>query len=197
MSGWGAARRAKSGRHARPRRGGVPDAPRAGRVPVPPLPDGAFSAGPGHLPRGWRPLDRCSCNRWAAPPPFGRLPGYMRDPGQGCPVHLSGGFPGRIAPPQRPRPRGAPTRSGARSRRTERGGSHPMPMPHRSSAPDGGRPTGHEPARPAGRGGAPAAPRPGRDAGAPFVPAGRGPGTPGHPFPCRAGRRTCRRPTPP
>lgn len=53
-----------------------------------------------------------------------------------------------------------------------------MPMPHRSSAPDGGRPTGHEPARPAGRGGAPAAPRPGRDAGAPFVPAGRGPGTP-------------------
>ncbi|WUM79378.1 glycogen debranching protein [Streptomyces sp. NBC_00328] len=53
-----------------------------------------------------------------------------------------------------------------------------MPMPHPSSAPDGGRPTGHEPARPAGRGGAPAAPRPGRDAGAPFVPAGRGPGTP-------------------
>ncbi|WP_392973181.1 glycogen debranching N-terminal domain-containing protein [Streptomyces sp. LN245] len=51
-------------------------------------------------------------------------------------------------------------------------------MPHPSSAPDGGRPTGHEPARPAGRGGAPAAPRPGRDAGAPFVPAGRGPGTP-------------------
>ncbi|WP_443063916.1 glycogen debranching N-terminal domain-containing protein [Streptomyces sp. NBC_00659] len=50
-------------------------------------------------------------------------------------------------------------------------------MPHPSSAPDGGRPTGHEPARPAGRGGAPAAPRPGRDAGAPFVPAGRGPGT--------------------
>ncbi|MGC4983664.1 glycogen debranching N-terminal domain-containing protein [Streptomyces sp. DT193] len=51
-------------------------------------------------------------------------------------------------------------------------------MPHPSSAPGGGRPTGHEPAQPAGRGGAPAAPRTGRDASAPFVPAGRGPGTP-------------------
>ncbi|MFF3416104.1 glycogen debranching N-terminal domain-containing protein [Streptomyces sp. NPDC002698] len=51
-------------------------------------------------------------------------------------------------------------------------------MPHPSSAPDGDRPTGREPARPAGRGDAPAAPRPGREAGAPFVPAGRGPGTP-------------------
>ncbi|MFD5518258.1 glycogen debranching N-terminal domain-containing protein [Streptomyces sp. NPDC127066] len=51
-------------------------------------------------------------------------------------------------------------------------------MPHPPSAPDGGRPTGYEPAQPAGRGGTPAVPRTGRDAGAPFVPAGRGPGTP-------------------
>ncbi|KAB1989287.1 glycogen debranching protein [Streptomyces triticiradicis] len=56
-------------------------------------------------------------------------------------------------------------------------------MPHPSSAPDGGRPPGHEPARSAGRGGAPAAPRAGHDAGAPFLPAGRDPGVPRVPFP--------------
>lgn len=58
-----------------------------------------------------------------------------------------------------------------------------MSMPHPSSAPDGGRPSGPEPAQPAGRGGAPAAPRTGREPGAPLTPAGRGPGALRTPLP--------------
>ncbi|WP_406374772.1 glycogen debranching protein [Streptomyces sp. NBC_00647] len=51
-----------------------------------------------------------------------------------------------------------------------------MPMPHPSSAPDGGRPPGREPAQPVRQRGAPEPPRTGWDTGTPFVPAGRGPG---------------------
>ncbi|MET9901314.1 glycogen debranching N-terminal domain-containing protein [Streptomyces sp. NPDC006446] len=51
-----------------------------------------------------------------------------------------------------------------------------MPMPHPSSAPDGGRPPGRESAQPVRQRGAPEAPRAGLDTGTSFVPAGRGPG---------------------
>ncbi|MGW3661710.1 glycogen debranching N-terminal domain-containing protein [Streptomyces sp. NPDC005141] len=51
-----------------------------------------------------------------------------------------------------------------------------MPMPHPSSAPDGGRPPGRESAQPVRQRGAPETPRAGWDTGAPFIPAGRGTG---------------------